>query len=123
MDVENPKTWRRYRQGMCCDCRAGCCTLIVEVTGADLICLGLTDDWEVTHSIKSLIKRLKKEGIIKRYNFKTGIFVLEQNSQGECIFLDTKQNCRVYEKRPMVCRKHPVEIGPRPGYCSYSPIL
>jgi len=121
MDVENPKTWRRYHPGMCKTCWAGCCTLIVEVTGTDLIRLGLTDDWELTHSIKNLIKRLKKEGIIKRYNFKTGVFVLEQNSMGDCIFLDANRNCREYENRPTVCRKHPLELGPRPGYCSYAP--
>jgi uncharacterized protein len=121
MNIENPKTWRRYHPDLCLNCQAGCCTLIVEVTGADLIRLGLTDEWEVADSIKSLIRRLKKEGIIKRYHFKTGIFVLEQNSRGDCVFLDSGRNCKVYEKRPTVCRKHPEEIGPRPGYCSYSP--
>ncbi|RJP79483.1 MAG: YkgJ family cysteine cluster protein [Desulfobacteraceae bacterium] len=121
MNIENTRTWIRYHEKLCKTCRAGCCTFIVEVSGADLIRLGLTDEWEMEHSMKKLIQRLKKEGIIKRYHFKTGIFVLEQNSRGDCIFLDSNRKCRVYEKRPLVCRKHPAEVGPRPGYCAYSP--
>ncbi len=121
VEIENPKTWQRYRKGMCSSCRAGCCTLVVEVTAADLIRLELTDQFEVDHSLKNLIKRLKRDGVIKRYNFRTGIFILEQSSNGDCIFLDPGRNCRVYEKRPGVCRKHPLVLGPRPGCCPYTP--
>ncbi len=123
VDIEDPKTWQQYKKGMCTSCQSGCCTLVVEVTAADLIRMELTDQWEVDNSLKSLIKRLKKEGIIKRYNFKTGIFVLEQCSNGDCLFLDKKRNCRIYENRPAVCRKHPLVLGPRPGYCPYTPVL
>ncbi|MCK5783031.1 MAG: YkgJ family cysteine cluster protein [Desulfobacterales bacterium] len=123
VDIENPRTWLRHKKIMCNSCHAGCCTLIVEVTATDLVRLELTDEWEIENTLKSLIKRLKKDRIIKRYNFKTEKFVMEQSSNGDCIFLDQERNCRVYEKRPTVCRNHPVIAGPRPGYCPYRPAV
>lgn len=120
-NIEKPGTWPRYKKGMCDTCMAGCCTLIVEVTHQDLIRLGITDTWEVENCLKDLIKRLKKEKIIKRYNFKTGKFVFEQKTGGDCIFLDSNRRCSEYENRPDVCRNHPVVAGPRKGYCPYSP--
>lgn len=119
VDIENPETWIPYKKSLCLDCWSGCCTLVVEVTAEDLIRLELTDQWEIENSLKNLIKRLKKERIIKRYNFKKSKFVLEQNGGEDCIYLDQNRNCSVYEKRPSVCRKHPTILGPRPGWCPY----
>lgn len=121
LEIEKPSTWLKYKKGLCDTCNAGCCTLVVEVTCEDLVRLGLTDEWETENSLKGLIKRLKKSGVIKRYNFKTGKFVLTQYSGGDCQFLDKNRRCTVYEKRPEVCRNHPKAVGPRPGYCPYSP--
>jgi len=120
--LEDPGTWRPFHKNLCNTCSAGCCTLIVEVTGEDLVTLGYAALWDLQHGIKKLIKTLKKEGIIKRYNFKSGMFTLEQKSGGECIFLDESRQCLVYERRPRVCREHPVKAGPRNGYCAYRPV-
>lgn len=120
--IENPGTWVRYKKGMCDTCTAGCCTLVVEVTHDDLIRLGVTDAWEIDNCLKDLIKRLKKARMIKRYNFKTQKFVFEQRRGGDCIFLDGNRRCREYEKRPEVCRNHPVVAGPRKGFCPYNPM-
>ena len=119
---EEPGTWRPYHKNLCNTCSAGCCTLLVEVTGEDLINLGFAELWDLQHGMKKLIKSLKKEGIIKRYNFKTGKFTLEQKAGGECIFLDKERNCSVYQRRPRVCREHPVKAGPRTGFCAYRPV-
>ncbi len=100
---------------------AGCCMLVVEVTHDDMIRLGITDDWEVENCLKDLVKRLKKEKIIKRYNTKTAKFVLTQHRGTDCIFLDQNRRCSDYENRPDVCRNHPVVAGPRKGFCPYSP--
>ena len=120
-DPGDPGTWRRYRKGLCGSCRAGCCSLVVEVTAEDLIRLGLASGWEVENAIKGLIRSLKREGIIRRYNFRTERFVLEQTGAGDCRFLDEERRCSVYEDRPSVCRAHPLELSPRAGFCPYVP--
>lgn len=121
VDIDKPGTWPRYREGMCDSCMAGCCTLIVEVSTADMIRLGLTDAWEAEHCLKDLIQRLKKQKIIKRFNTKNHAFVLEQKN-GVCLFLDKNRRCRMYDTRPEVCRKHPEVAGPRKGHCPFIPI-
>ncbi|MBU1172352.1 MAG: YkgJ family cysteine cluster protein [Proteobacteria bacterium] len=120
-DIEKPGTWPRYKKGMCDSCMAGCCTLIVEVKASDLICLGLTDDWEVENCLKELVHRLKKQKIITRFDIKTQMFTLEQKKGSDCLFLDKNRRCRVYDKRPDVCRNHPLIVGPRKGHCPYMP--
>ncbi len=119
--LEKPGTWVRYKKGLCDTCFAGCCMLFVEVTADDLIKMGLTDEFEVTHCHKDLVKRLKKEKIIKRYTQKTGKFTLTQQQDGSCLFLDNERNCTHYEDRPDVCRRHPEIAGPRVGFCPYTP--
>lgn len=116
---EDPATWRPYHQKLCSTCTAACCCLLVEVTGEDLVNLGFATLWDLQHGLKKLVKRLKKEGIIKRYNNKSGMFALEQTASGECIFLDGEKKCLVYENRPKVCRDHPRHAGPRTGFCAY----
>lgn len=121
-NIEKPGTWIRYKKGLCDNCSAGCCTLVVEVTSEDLIRLELTDTWEVENCLKDLIKKLKKSKIIKRYNSKTGKFVFTQQRDGACVFLDANRKCQKYVNRPDVCRNHPVIAGPRKGFCPYSPL-
>ncbi len=120
-NIEKPGTWVRYKNGLCETCWAGCCTLVVETTHDDMIRLGLTDEWEIENCLKDLVKRLKKEKVIKRYNAKTGKYVMEQHRGSDCIFLDKNRRCRDYKNRPDVCRNHPVEAGPRKGFCPYMP--
>ena len=87
MDIDDTATWVPYRKGMCDTCYAGCCTLIVEVTGEDLVRIKATDEWELENDLKGLVRRLEREGMIQRYNARTGKFILSQRSGGECVFL------------------------------------
>ena len=89
----------------------------VEIKASDLIRLGLTDEDEVSTSVKKVAKRLIKEGIISSYREGTGNFMITQKANDDCYFLDLKTRlCTVYEKRPDTCREFP-KIGPRPGFC------
>lgn len=116
MDPQRPSTWQKYRNGLCEGCWAGCCTLPLEVSAYDLIRLGLTSEEEAGESLKRLATRLKKSKMVRSFNPSTGIFIMEQKYGRDCIFLDERRRCSVYEMRPEVCRKFP-KIGPRPGFC------
>ena len=104
----------------------------VEVTAEDLIRLGLTGPEEIEDSPKRVAERLRRQGIIKNYREKSGLFMLEQKAPkahnalkgsmqsggNDCIFLDSESRlCSVYEKRPQVCRDFPERRGLRPGAC------
>jgi len=118
-DIDDTRTWTRYSRSLCSSCAARCCTLIVEVSTEDMINCGYASLWETQHDMKGLVKSLKKQGIIKRYNIRTEKFVLEQTAKGECIFLDERKLCSIYDRRPRVCREHPDVAGPRRGFCPY----
>jgi len=119
-DPERTETWIKYTgNDLCHSCRATCCSLPVEVRLKDLIRLGVIDEFEAGEPAKQIAKRLSKEGIVGRFNQKSGIFTLEQHSSGDCLYLDQKTRlCTVYANRPDTCRNHP-KIGPKPGYCAY----
>jgi Fe-S-cluster containining protein len=116
IDAQRPSTWLKYRNGMCDGCWAGCCTLPVEVSAADLIRLELIDEEEAAVSLKAVAKKLMKAKIVQAFSPRTQIFVLEQRYGRDCVFLGKDRLCTVYERRPEVCRKFP-KIGPRPGFC------
>ena len=120
VDIDRPDTWSRYRNGLCDQCVANCCTMPVEVKLPDLVRLGLVDAFEAEHEApKQIAKRLSKAGQIDHFNFKHGIFTLARRANGDCHLLDAvTRRCTVYEQRPSTCRKHP-QVGPRPGYCPY----
>ena len=92
----------------------------VEVSVGDLIRLGVLTEDEASRSLKVAAARLKREKIVKTFRVRSLIFVLEQRSNGDCIFLDKNRRCTVYEKRPEICRQFP-KIGPKPGFCPYQP--
>jgi len=120
VDPENIKTWKKYKKSNCKNCLGLCCSFVVEVTGEDLVNLGYIEEDEVVFGLKKVIKDMKALGIIKRYNFKSEKFVLQQKTGGDCIFMDqNKRNCTVYENRPEVCRNHPEVAGPKKNYCPY----
>ena len=123
-DPDRLETWLRFTGNpMCLDCNATCCSLPVEVRLPDLIRLGVIDEFEAGEPAKQIAKRLMKDGIVGRFNQKSGIFTLEQHSSGDCLYLDQKTRlCTVYAKRPDTCRNHP-RIGPKPGYCAWRPKL
>jgi Fe-S-cluster containining protein len=119
VDPGRPETWIKYRDNLCDSCSAGCCSLPVELTFDDLIRMELVDEFEKGESPRKIAKRLKKEGFIRLFNLKSGVFTLEQLANEDCVFLDQKsRRCTVYEKRPETCRQHPA-VGPRPGFCAY----
>ncbi|PNU21415.1 Fe-S-oxidoreductase [Geothermobacter hydrogeniphilus] len=116
---ETPDTWVRYHGRLCDSCSAGCCRLEVEVDVADLVRMGLIDDFDVGTPAKLLAKRLRRDGVIEHFNHKREIFSLTRRANADCIYLHPRtRRCTIYEKRPVTCRNHP-RIGPRPGYCAY----
>ncbi|QHB30370.1 hypothetical protein TCK1_5024 [Pseudomonas monteilii] len=120
-EVDRLETWQRYTSHMCGGCHSTCCTLPVEVKIKDLIRIGVVDEFEKDEPPKNVAKRLQKEGIIERFNQKSGIFTLTRMSNDDCMYLDRKSRlCTIYDKRPDTCRNHP-KVGPRPGYCAYKP--
>ncbi|WP_432721330.1 YkgJ family cysteine cluster protein [Jeongeupia wiesaeckerbachi] len=118
--MENLDTWARYRNGMCLDCKSGCCTMPVEVKLPDLVRMGVVDAFEAEHEqAKQIAKRLQKAGVIQHFNFKQSVFTLAQRASGDCSYLDADSRlCTIYDLRPNTCRNHP-KIGPRPGFCAY----
>lgn len=122
VDVDRLETWSRYRNGLCANCVANCCTMPVEVKLADLLRLQLLDPFEAEHEApKQIARRLSKAGVIEHFNFRNAVFTLARRASGDCRFLDAvTRRCTVYERRPDTCRKHP-QVGPRPGYCPYRP--
>lgn len=118
VSIDRPSTWVPFRSAKQCDgCFAGCCTLPVETSAADLMRLEVLTLDEAASSLKKAFRRLHKEGIVRSYHASTGLFILEQRNGRDCVFLHPQTRlCTVYEKRPEVCRRFP-KIGPRPGYC------
>lgn len=120
-DPARLETWIKYRNGLCSDCRASCCTLPAEVRMGDLVRMGVVDAFEAGEPAKTIARRLQKAGLIDHFNFRNELFTLARRASGDCVFLDTAtRRCTLYERRPDTCRNHP-RIGPRPGYCAYLP--
>jgi Fe-S-cluster containining protein len=115
-DIDRPSTWIPYRTGLCEGCFAGCCQLPVEVNAQDLVTMGLADADDLTGSLKKLAKRLIEAKIVHHFRAASGLFTLAQKGNRDCIFLDNFRRCRIYEKRPTVCRNFPA-VGPRSGFC------
>lgn len=89
----------------------------VEIKAEDLVRLELASIDELNSSPRKVAKRLIKEGVLASYRDGTGNFMLTQKANDDCYYLDLKTRlCKVYEKRPGVCRQFP-EIGPRPSFC------
>ena len=118
VDIDRPSTWTKWHKSLCFQCKASCCSMPVEVYVEDLCRLNLASFEECQDSLKKVAQRLKKAKIIKSFNLRKEVFILEQN-YGTCLFLDRNHRCKVYEQRPKTCREHPV-TGPRPGYCPAS---
>jgi Fe-S-cluster containining protein len=112
-------TWVRYREGLCRGCTAACCTMPVEVKASDLVRLGLILPEEHEESPRKVLAKLSKQGWVKSYRASTDVYMLQQMSNDDCVFLGADRLCRVYDKRPDVCRKFP-RVGLRPGFCPAS---
>lgn len=121
MDVDRPSTWKKFSSDEICQaCVANCCTMPVEVTLSDLVRLNLVSEDEIENlTERKVAKKLMKEKWVTSYRDGTGLFILTQKSNRDCIFLNSKtRQCTQYLLRPNVCREFP-KIGPRPGYCPY----
>lgn len=118
VDKDRPSTWKKYDSQFCIQCKAGCCTMPVEVKGSDLVRLNVISSDELENSVKKAAKKLKKIGIISTYRDGTDYFMLTQRPNGDCYFLDPKTRfCTVYENRPDTCREFPAVRGTRVGFC------
>lgn len=115
-DAGRPSTWIKFRPSLCNGCHSLCCTLPVEVSVADLQRMELITPEEATQSVKKIARKLMDQGLIRSFRVRSGLFILEQRPNDDCIFLDKQRLCTIYEKRPQVCRMFPA-LGPRPGYC------
>jgi len=116
VDIARPSTWVPFKPSLCEGCFAGCCTLPVEVNAADLLRMGLANEDETRGSLKKLARRLASEGRIVSFRARSGLFILTQKPNGDCVYLDANRKCQIYAKRPDTCRNFPT-IGPRSGYC------
>ena len=120
-NVDDLQTWVKYKSKMCQSCRGTCCSLPVEVRFADLVRMGVLDEFDAHEQPKRLAKRLMKEGIVGHFNHKTEVYTLSRYANDDCIYLEQKTRlCIIYENRPDTCRKHPM-VGPKPNYCAYQP--
>lgn len=115
-DAGRPSTWIKFRPALCAGCHALCCTLPVEVSVADLQRMELITPEEAAQSVKKIARKLVDQKLVKSFRVRSGLFTLEQRTNGDCVFLDKNRLCTIYDKRPQVCRKFP-ELGPRPGFC------
>lgn len=113
---DKPFTWTRYTEGLCRGCTAACCTMPVEVKATDLVRLGLISIDEHDESPKRVVAKLSKMGIVKSYRSSSDLYMLQQKSNDDCVFLGADRLCIVYSERPEVCRQFP-KIGLRPGFC------
>ncbi len=121
VDVNEISTWTKYKQRLCSNCRANCCTMPVEVKISDLVRMDLITAFEAEEPIKKLAKKLKNEGVVEHFNFKSQIFTIVRFANNDCLYLDRiSRKCKIYEKRPDTCRNHP-HIGPRSNFCPYEP--
>ena len=95
---------------------AGCCTLPVRVDTEDLFHMGFISMEQVNGPKKRIANRLIKQGILRSYNKRTELFTLKRHRNNDCVFLDENRRCKIYERRPFVCRRFP-DFSARPGYC------
>ncbi len=119
-DEGKPSTWVKHKPSLCKGCHALCCTLPVEVSVADLQRMELITPDEACLSVKKIARKLIAEGLVVSARAATGLFTLLQHANGDCVFLDENRLCKIYDRRPQVCRKFP-ELGPRPGWCPARP--
>lgn len=80
--------------------------------------MGFVQIGEVNGPKKRIATRLKKEGIISSYNARSELFTVKRHRNHDCIFLDEKRLCKIYERRPFVCRSFP-QYSARPGFCPH----
>ncbi len=88
----------------------------VVVTSEELYHMGFLDYDKVNGPLKRVAARLIKQGLIASYNDRNRTFRIKQLKGGDCVFLDEKRLCKIYESRPNICRRFP-DNSVRPGFC------
>jgi Fe-S-cluster containining protein len=89
----------------------------VEIQAEDLVRLGWADEFEIEEDPARVARKLIKSGLIRSYRASTRLFQIAPRTDGACGMLGPDNRCTVYEKRPGVCRKFPLEMGNRLGFC------
>lgn len=116
VDIDNTATWVKFTPSLCQGCWAGCCTFPVPVSPEDLFHMGYVKAHEVNGPLEAVADRLFEKGVIQKFSRSKRTFILAQKNGNDCFFLDKNRMCKIYEKRPYVCRQFPTG-GPRPGFC------
>lgn len=116
VDVLRPETWVKFRAEMCVGCHAYCCTLPVRVSEEELFHMGFLEYEEVGHVTPAVAERVRRQGVARSYNRARKLFTLERHANHDCVFLDENRRCKIYDRRPSVCREFP-KNAVRPGYC------
>jgi Fe-S-cluster containining protein len=119
--IHRSETWVKYHPSKCEGCWAGCCTLPVPVTSEELHHMGFIEADEVNGPLKRIARRLIREGIIQSFNARTRLFTINQVNGDDCVFLDENRRCKIYDRRPSICRRFPMN-SVRPGHCPNQPI-
>jgi len=119
-DPQRPATWKPFRKNLCDGCWGACCTLPLEVSLNDLVRLGLVKEKDAP--LKEIARDLQKRRLIESFSPAMETFTVAQRAGRDCIFLDEESRlCTVYDVRPEVCRKFPLQLGPRQGFCPHKP--
>ena len=119
-DIDKIATWTKHEPWLCEICKANCCSMQIEMTLRDMLRMEIVTKAELRTPIEALGKRLKQEGVIEHLFVKERIFILAQTAEKVCPYLDPAScKCRIYKKRPEICRDYPSASGARPGFCPY----
>lgn len=83
--------------------------------------MGFIQVGEVNGSKTKIARRLIKEGVLQSYNARSELFTLKRHRNHDCVFLDENRLCKIYERRPFVCRSFP-QYSARPGFCPHQKV-
>ena len=78
----------------------------------------LVEDWGITNGLELTDKEidLSDPKFVKPHmglgNLKTVNIISYQLNLAVCPYIDEKNNCKIYNRRPLVCQSYPVEVTP-----------
>ncbi len=78
--------------------------------------MGFLEYGQVNGPLKRIAQGLMKRGIIASFNARTRNFLIKQHANDDCVFLDENRLCKIYDRRPFICREFP-RNAVRPGFC------
>lgn len=95
----------------CLKClNSACCSLQVELDIKEyehFKKLGFKE-FMTTRTEMFIKKNIKYKGKEKYFDsmYKDNFAILNKNLNGQCVFLDKKKECSIYEKRPKICKEY-----------------